>query len=395
MEISVTQNLIISILVFSIGSLLHNQFRWLRKFNIPATVVGGILCSLIVVIIYITTGREITFDLSLRDLLLLIFFSTIGLSAKLRTLADGGLALGLMLLISVVFLFLQNIAGVSVAYLFGANPGYGLMAGSISFAGGFGTAISWGEVAREAGLNGATEAGIACATFGLIAGGLIGCPIAEYLIQKYNLTGSDEELDTTTDVDSKSSTIPVTLEGMLGTILALAICVSTGDIVNLWLQTKGLGLPGFLTALFVGIVLTNLLDLFQKDLNNNAIRLCSDISLELFLSMSLMSMQLWTLSSSVGPLLSVVFIQIILMSLVAYYIVFRVMGKNYDAAVMSGGFVGLGLGATPVAMANMNAIVIKYGASPKAFLVIPLLGAFFIDIANAMILRLFLSLPLF
>ncbi|QDT97032.1 sodium/glutamate symporter [Gimesia aquarii] len=395
MEISVTQTLIISILVFSIGSLLHNQFRWLRKFNIPATVVGGILCSLIVVIIYVTTGREITFDLSLRDLLLLIFFSTIGLSAKLRTLADGGLALGLMLLISVVFLFLQNIAGISVAYLFGANPGYGLMAGSISFAGGFGTAISWGEVAREAGLNGATEAGIACATFGLIAGGLIGCPIAEYLIQKNNLTGSDEELDTTTDVDSKSSTIPVTLEGMLGTILALAICVSTGDIVNLWLQTKGLGLPGFLTALFVGIVLTNLLDLFQKDLNNNAIRLCSDISLELFLSMSLMSMQLWTLSSSVGPLLSVVFIQIILMSLVAYYIVFRVMGKNYDAAVMSGGFVGLGLGATPVAMANMNAIVIKYGASPKAFLVIPLLGAFFIDIANAMILRLFLSLPLF
>lgn len=395
MEISVTQTLIISILVFSIGSLLHNQFRWLRKFNIPATVVGGILCSLIVVIIYVTTGREITFDLSLRDLLLLIFFSTIGLFAKLRTLADGGLALGLMLLIAVVFLFLQNIAGVSVAYLFGANPGYGLMAGSISFAGGFGTAISWGEVAREAGLNGATEAGIACATFGLIAGGLVGCPIAEYLIQKNNLTGSDEELDTTTDVDSKSSTIPVTLEGMLGTILALAICVSTGDIVNLWLQTKGLGLPGFLTALFVGIVLTNLLDLFQKDLNNNAIRLCSDISLELFLSMSLMSMQLWTLSSSVGPLLSVVFIQIILMSLVAYYIVFRVMGKNYDAAVMSGGFVGLGLGATPVAMANMNAIVIKYGASPKAFLVIPLLGAFFIDIANAMILRLFLSLPLF
>lgn len=392
MEISVTQTLIISILVLSIGSLLLSQISWLRTANIPSAVVGGILCSLIVAIIYLMTGQEIAFDLSLRDLLLLVFFSTIGLSAKLRTLIDGGKALGLMLLISIVFLFLQNIAGISVASLFGFNPGYGLMAGSISFAGGFGTAISWGEVAREAGLTGATEAGIACATFGLIAGGLVGCPIAEYLIQKNNLTGPIEKERNTTDDEPATNTIPVTLEGMLGTILALAICVSMGDVVNQWLQTRGLGLPGFLTALLVGIVLTNLLDLFQKDLNNNAIGLCGDISLELFLSMSLMSMQLWTLASSAGPLLSVVLIQIILMAFIAYHIVFRFMGKDYDAAVMSGGFVGLGLGATPVAMANMHAIVNKYGVSPKAFLVIPLLGAFFIDIANAMILRLFLSL---
>lgn len=395
MEISVTQTLIISILVLAIGSFLLNQIHWLRIFNIPAAVVGGILCSLIVVIIYILTGQEITFELSLRDLLLLVFFSTIGLSAKLRTLVDGGKALGLMLFISMIFLFLQNIAGISVAYLFDFNPGYGLMAGSISFAGGFGTAISWGEVAREAGLIGATEAGIACATFGLIAGGLVGCPIAEYLIQKNKLSAFHEEEVISSKIESNSKTIPVTLEGMLGTILALAICVSMGDVVNLWLQTKGLGLPGFLTALFVGIVITNVLDLFKKELNNNAIGLCGDISLELFLSMSLMSMKLWTLSSSLGPLLSVVLVQIILMSFIAYYVVFRVMGRNYDAAVMSGGFVGLGLGATPVAMANMHAIVKKYGASPQAFLVIPLLGAFFIDIANAMILRLFLSLHIF
>ena len=171
--------------------------------------------------------------------------------------------------------------------------------------------------------------------------------------------------------------------------------MSAGDVVNQWLQTKGLGLPGFLTALFVGIVLTNSLDLFQKELNTNAIRLCGDISLELFLSMSLMSMQLWTLASGIGPLLTVVLVQIIVMVLIAYHIVFRFMGKNYDAAVMSGGFIGLGLGATPVAMANMDAIVKKYGPSPQAFLVIPLLGAFFIDIANAMILRLFLSLPIY
>ncbi|QDT43326.1 Sodium/glutamate symport carrier protein [Gimesia alba] len=395
MEVSVTQTLIISILVLYVGSFLIDHLRWLSKYNIPSAVVGGILCSLIVAIYYTATGREITFDLALRDLLLLVFFSTIGLSAKLRTLADGGIALGKMLLISILFLVLQNVAGIGVAALFGFNSGYGLMAGSISFAGGFGTAISWGEVAREAGLHGATEAGIACATFGLIAGGLIGGPLAEYLIQKNRLNGEIEPESPENETESGTSSIPVTIEGMLGTILALAICVSAGDVVNQWLHTKGLGLPGFLTALFVGIVLTNTLDLFQKELHSNAIRLCGDISLELFLSMSLMSMQLWTLASSVGPLLTVVVAQILVMALIAYHIVFRFMGRNYDAAVMSGGFIGLGLGATPVAMANMNALVKKYGASPQAFLVIPLMGAFFIDIANAMILRLFLSLHIY
>lgn len=395
MNISVTQTLIISILVLYVGTFLQTRIRWLSKYNIPSAVVGGILCSLIIAIFYTVTGQEITFDLSLRDLLLLVFFSTIGLSAKLRTLADGGIALGKMLLISVLFLVMQNIAGISVAALFGANPAYGLVAGSISFAGGFGTAISWGEVAQEAGLLGATEAGIACATFGLITGGLIGGPLAEYLIQKNNLSGSSDQQKESTEIEPSTNSIPVTIDGMLGTILALAICVSAGDVVNQWLQTKGLGLPGFLTALFVGIVLTNSLDLFQKDLNSNAIQLCGDISLELFLSMSLMSMQLWTLASGIGPLLTVVLVQMTVMALIAYHIVFRLMGKNYDAAVMSGGFIGLGLGATPVAMANMDAIVKKYGPSPQAFLVIPLLGAFFIDIANAMILRLFLSLPIY
>ena len=395
MNISVTQTLIISILVLYVGTFLQTRSRWLSKYNIPSAVVGGILCSLIIAIFYTATGQEIAFDLSLRDLLLLVFFSTIGLSAKLRTLADGGIALGKMLLISVLFLVMQNIAGISVAALFGANPAYGLVAGSISFAGGFGTAISWGEVAQEAGLLGATEAGIACATFGLITGGLIGGPLAEYLIQKNNLSGSSDQQKESTKIEPSTNSIPVTIDGMLGTILALAICVSAGDVVNQWLQTKGLGLPGFLTALFVGIVLTNSLDLFQKELNSNAIQLCGDISLELFLSMSLMSMQLWTLASGIGPLLTVVLVQMTVMALIAYHIVFRFMGKNYDAAVMSGGFIGLGLGATPVAMANMDAIVKKYGASPQAFLVIPLLGAFFIDIANAMILRLFLSLPIY
>ncbi len=395
MNISVTQTLIISIIVLYVGTFLQTRIRWLSKYNIPSAVVGGILCSVLVAIFYTATGHEITFDLALRDLLLLVFFSTIGLSAKLRTLADGGIALGKMLLISVLFLVMQNIAGISVAALFDANPAYGLVAGSISFAGGFGTAISWGEVAREAGLHGATEAGIACATFGLIAGGLIGGPLAEYLIQKNKLNGSSDQVNDLNEIESSTNSIPVTIDGMLGTILALAICVSAGDVVNQWLQTKGLGLPGFLTALFVGIVLTNSLDLFQKELNSNAIRLCGDISLELFLSMSLMSMQLWTLASGIGPLLTVVLVQITVMALIAYHIVFRFMGKNYDAAVMSGGFIGLGLGATPVAMANMDAIVKKYGPSPQAFLVIPLLGAFFIDIANAMILRLFLSLPIY
>ena len=265
----------------------------------------------------------------------------------------------------------------------------------MSFAGGHGTAIAWGQVAQEAGLEGAQEVGIAFATFGLIAGGLIGGPIAGRLITKHKLRPS-QELDTPSTSSSAAGdgdpwSAIVKLPDVLATILFLAVCIEVGSLVNRFLFEEGVLLPGFFSSLFVGIVITNLADTFKFRLNQASIDRLGEISLNLFLSMSLMSMQLVTLATAMGPILLVVMVQMLLITLFVMFVVFRLMGRDYDASVITAGFAGLGLGATPVAIANMSAITSRYGPSPKAFLVVPLVGAFFIDILNAATIKVFIK----
>lgn len=387
--------LIVAILVLYLGRLVTRKVRFLEHYNIPHAVTGGIICSLVVALLQGGWDIRIRFDLQLRDLFLLFFFSTIGLNAKLSTLAEGGKTLVILTVVAAVLLVLQNTTGVGLALLTGAPPGYGLLAGSISFAGGHGTAIAWGQVAAEAGLKGAEEFGVACATFGLIAGGLIGGPVGGWLINKYQLRPATGPLDIEEEVSAKTGEEPAHIDDVLGTLLVLAVCVTAGDMVNRYLSMKGLALPGFLTAMMVGILITNLSDVFGKTLSKVTIDRAGELSLQLFLAMSLMSMQLWSLVAAAGPLLVMVLAQTLVITLVAVYLVFVVTGRNYDSAVMSSGFCGLGLGATPVAIANMTAITEKFGPSPKAFLVIPLIGAFFIDLLNAIIIKFFLAMPFF
>jgi ESS family glutamate:Na+ symporter len=349
-----------------------------------------------VAIIYLATSRQIDFDLALRDELLLVFFGTIGLSAKFKSLMTGGKALAILVICSVGFLILQDVAGIGVAILFGGHPAYGLLAGSISFAGGHGSAISYGQLASDQGLSGAMELGLACATFGLIAGGVIGGPIARRLITKYGVSGEIEKQAFVPGPEETSEAGPVTLNGMLNSIFVLTICIAAGAAVNEWIVERAeMPLPGFLTAMFVGILITNGIDFTKTELHKPSISLCSDVSLQLFLAMSLMSLQLWTLGGAIGPLLAILLVQIGVMVVFALYVVFPAMGRDYDAAVIASGFSGLGLGATPVGIANMHAVTEKYGASQKAFLVVPLVGAFFLDIANATIIQAFLATPIF
>jgi len=387
--------LIVAILVLYLGKIVTGKVNFLDRYNIPPAVTGGIICSLLVALLQGVWDIRITFDLYLRDLFLLFFFSTIGLGAKLSTLAEGGKTLAILTLVAAVLLVLQNTAGVGLALLAGGNPGYGMLAGSISFAGGHGTAIAWGQVAAEAGLQGAEEFGIACATFGLIAGGLIGGPVGGWLIKKYQLSPTTGPADAAEEALEEKTSGPVHIDKVLGTLLILAVCVTAGDLVNRYLSMKGLSLPGFLTAMMVGIVITNMADVFSKSLSKKTIDAAGELSLQLFLAMSLMSMQLWSLVGSAGPILVMVLAQTLVITLVAVYLVFVLTGRDYDSAVMSSGFCGLGLGATPVAIANMTAITGKFGPSPKAFLVIPLIGAFFIDLLNALIIKFFLALPFF
>jgi len=390
--------LIVAILVLWVGQQLTRRIRFLDRYNIPLAVTGGIICSLIVALLAGLGNVRIEFDLALRDLFLLFFFSTIGLGAKFRTLAEGGKTLALLTGVALVLLVLQNLTGVGLALLAGERPGYGLLAGSISFAGGHGTAIAWGEEALKAGLEGAREFGIACATFGLIAGGLIGGPIGGWLIEKYRLRPSQAEPSEQQAASSGhqgEECHPIRIEDVLGTLLVLAVCVTAGDLVNRFLSMKGLALPGFLTAMMVGIVITNLADKFHAPLHQPAIDRANELSLQLFLAMSLMSMDLLSLVHAAGALLVIVVSQMLVITLVAVFLVFRITGRTYDSAVMAAGFTGLGLGATPVAIANMTAVTRKYGPSLKAFLVIPLIGAFFIDLLNALVIKFFLATPFF
>ena len=391
-QVSPIDGLMLSILVLFLGLYLTRRIAFLREFYIPPAVSGGLVCSIAVAVIYNTADLQVSFDLQIRDVLLLVFFSTIGLSAKLHTLASGGRALALLVLVAAVFLVIQDTTGVSLAMLFGAHPGYGLMGGSVSFAGGHGTAIAWGREAEAAGLEGAGSIGIAFATFGLIAGGVMGGPVARYLINKNNLQavpgaeGQTVNRAAQTDIGE-----PADLFNILRAVLALALCVELGSIVNRFLFAEGVLLPGFLTAMFVGIVVTNLSDALRLPINPRTIDKIGEVSLAIFLAMSLMSMQLWSLAGAAGPILIVLMVQVLVMTLFAVYIVFRVMGRDYDACVISAGFVGLGLGATPIAIANMDAVTSRFGASTKAFLVVPLVGAFFIDILNAITIKAFIG----
>jgi ESS family glutamate:Na+ symporter len=386
--------LTLSIIVLFIGFFITKNIKFLRENYIPPSVTGGILCSIIVALIYKFANVEINFDMQIRDILLLIFFSTIGLSAKFKTLVSGGKALLVLTFVAFIFLIIQDATGIGIALLFDAHPAYGLMAGSVSFAGGHGTAIAWGNEAEAAGIAGAGAVGIIFATFGLVAGGILGGPIGKRLITKNNLQSSSNNKTQTQQTHDKS---PIegqsteTLQNTLSVLLVLAVCVQVGHLVNRFLFAEGVLIPGFLTSMFVGIIITNLTDVFKLQLYSAAVDRMSDLSLNIFLSMSLMSMHLWVLAGGAVGVMVALFAQMLVIVFFVSLVVFRVMGRDYDAAVISSGFVGLGLGATPVAIANMTALTSRFGASVKAFLVIPLVGAFFIDILNAAVIKFYIN----
>jgi len=396
-ELDTLRVLLLSVCVFWLGVFINSKISFLEKYNIPAPVTGGSICSLLVAIVSLTFGIEITFDLAVRDSLLLIFFTTIGLSANIRLLITGGKSLAILLIVATLFLFGQNLIGITVAYLFEGHPAYGLLAGSVSFAGGHGTGITYGRLFEtEFGLANTMELAMACATFGLIFGGIVGGPLAQRLITKHNLEIPEENLGesgTTSD-----GSILTNMNGIIDATFVIALCMGIGQVLHHHLTSAGINMPLYLPSLFAGVIVTNIGDLLKVKKTpayTAAKSLWGDVSLTLFLAMSLMSMQLLGLTAAMRPILIVLLLQVATMVCFAYFVVFRIMGKDYDAAVITAGFAGLGLGATPVGMANMRAVTTKYAHSAKAFLVIPLLGAFFIDIVNAIVLQVYMESPFF
>jgi len=397
-EIAGRQILILAILVLYVGTFISRHFPFLRRNNIPESVTGGLICSVLITALAGYEVVDLNFNLDLRNILLLIFFSTIGLNAKLKFLLRGGLALLALTISCGVFLIFQNGIGVAVAKSLGYNPVFGLFGGSIALAGGHGTAVAWGDIMAGTGVEGVAEFGIACATFGLIVGGLFGGPLAGLLIKRHNLQPSEADLEEAEAIQGDSTGVPhhrVTVDDIIFTIFCLAICLGFGDAVNRYLFEYNIRLPGFLTAMLVGVILTNLADTCKIELNHEGIDLIGGVCLQLFLAMSLMSMDLLSLADSFLLLGTTMVFQAVFAMLFGFLVVFRLMGSDYDAAMIVGGFFGLGLGATPVAIANIDAVAKKHGPSVRALLIVPLVGAFFIDIVNAVTIQIFLKLPIF
>ena len=380
----------IAVLVFFAGAGLNRLIEPLRRWNIPEPVTGGLLAAAATLLAYGVLGVEISFTLEARDMLLLYFFSGIGLNARLNDLISGGRPLLILLALTLVYLVIQNlIAAGSVAAL-GLPKGMTPFVGSASLIGGHGTTIAWAPIiSQRFGISNALEVGIATATLGLVVASLVGGPIAGFLIARHHLSGPfrpDPVVGLPDDPDNKpiDDLSHVTL---LRTLLVLNVVILIGYALEETIEETGVKLPLFVVCLLVGIVATNIVPrLFPKvewPTRSRALALISDLSLNVFLAMSLMSMQLWTLGG-LGPALVVV-LAVQTIAAVAYivFVVFPAMGRNYQAAVISAGFTGVSLGATPTAIANMTAVTKLHGACAQAFIILPLVSAFFIDLANA------------
>ncbi len=388
----------LGIIVLFIGKRLNERIAFLREFSIPEPVTGGLFFSILFGIIYATSGVAVEFSLGARDILLVYFFTTIGINASLKDLLAGGKPLVVLLIITISYMVVQNLTGISVAALFDLPTPVGLLGGTVSLIGGHGTAIAWApRIAEEFGVANAMEIGIACATFGLILASLMGGPIAKFLINRHNLTPDKVETQDVGMPHEERKTGIGSLD-FLDAILAIHICIILGLLLNEGVKQLGLQLPLFVTCLFAGILVTNSIPKnftritgTQWPTRTPAIAVIADIALGTFLAMSLMSMQLWTLVDLAGPIFTILAAQFVIAVAINILVVFRAMGSNYDAAVVCSGFGGISLGSTPTAMANMSAVTSRYGASHQAFIIVPLVCAFFIDLANAFLIPFFLA----
>ncbi len=388
----------LGIIVLFVGKRVNDAVAFLREFSIPEPVTGGLLFSVLFGLVYAASGVAVEFELHARDILLVYFFTTIGINASFKDLLAGGKPLVVLLVITIAYMVVQNLTGISVAALFDLPAPVGLLGGSVSLVGGHGTAIAWApRIAENFGVSNAMEIGIACATFGLILASLMGGPIAKFLINRHKLTPEKvETLDVGTPQEQRGSGIGSM--DFLDAILAIHVCGIFGLLLNEGLAELGLKLPLFVTCLFSGILITNLVPKKFPRFSGRtwptrtpAMALIADVSLGTFLAMSLMSMQLWTLIDLAGPIFTILSAQFAIAVAVNIFIVFRVMGRNYDAAVVCSGFGGISLGSTPTAMANMSAVTQRYGASHLAFIIVPLVCAFFIDLVNALLIPFFLA----
>ncbi len=396
LQLDFYSTLVAASMVLLLGRWLVTRIGFLRAYSIPEPVAGGLLVAALLLALRMLAEVEIRFDTSLQAPLMLAFFATVGLNADFASLKKGGRVLAIFLLVVTALLVVQNAMGIALATALGLDPLMGLLAGSVTLSGGHGTGAAWGAVFSEKyGVASASELAIASATFGLVLGGLIGGPVARLLIKRVQAPGVEQAQPCLPKGFERPDQVRmITAFSFIETLALLAISLQVGTFLSGFIQGTAFELPTFVCVLFVGVVLRNSLSaLGLQQVLEREVSLLGNVSLSLFLAIALMSLKLWDLKALALPIVILLVAQALLMALFAIFVTFRVMGSHYDAAVLAAGHCGFGLGATPTAIANMQAVTQRFGPSQIAFLVVPMVGAFFIDITNAVVIKLYLALP--
>ncbi len=393
LELTTLPSVLTAIFLLFIGQLLVNRIAFLRRYNIPVPVIGGLFVASALAVLHTQANVRLQFDTDLRSFLMLAFFASVGLTADMGRLKRGGVSLLIFLFVVAAFLALQNLIGTGMAYLLDFHPAVGLLAGSITLSGGHGTGAAWAErFAEVQNLSGVLELAVASATFGLVIGGLIGGPVCQFLIARHQLVPEARSGEAEPDT-AEGESMQVT--SALATLALIVAGVIGGEAIYELFRDAAITLPSFIWALFVGVLLRNVLGIRNLyRVHEESLDLFSTMALWLALALTFMGLRLWDLLDLAGPLVLILAAQTLGIALFATFVTFRALGSNYDAAVMAAGHCGFGMGATPTAIANMQAVTARYGPSPQAFIVVPMIGAFFIDILNALIIQGFLVLPI-
>jgi len=396
LKFDMIQTVALAAVVLFAGYGIRRRVGVLDRFNIPAPVIGGFVFAAVALMLRQAGVLAFEFDTTLQSPFMIAFFTSIGLGASLGLLKKGGPQVVLFWLLASVLAILQNGVGVTLATVLGVDPLLGLISGSITMTGGHGTGAAFGKMMEEQyQMAGAVTLAMAAATFGLVSGGLLGGPVGTRLMTKYGLrstAGVATDAGHSPTGDEAPTTGTSTAYLLLKMLTVILVCMALGGLLSKWLG-QFVTLPGYIGAMLVAAAARNLAEATRAvDIDSRTVDDLGTVALSLFLTMALMSLKLWELLDLALPMLVILVAQVTMMGLFAYFITFRIMGRDYDAAVMAGGHCGFGLGATPNAVANMESLVERYGPAPRAFLVVPMVGAFFIDFSNALIITTYINL---
>src|SRR5688572_28402242 len=400
LKLDLLQTLSLAAVLYFVGLQLRKRIAWLDRLNIPAAVIGGLLFTTLVMI---ARGRFMTvqLDTSAQPVFSVAFFTSIGMGASLALLRAGGLQVLTFLLFATVFCFVQNFLGMGIASAFGEHPLLGVMAGSVTLVGGPATGLAFAPLFERAGLTGAGALALAAATAGIVAGGLTGGPVGTYLIRRLRLRpagspAAEAQAELQAELAPPAEIIVVEVERednlLVRNLVILTLAMGVGSIVSRYIQSLGITLQAYIVAMLVASVLRNVDDAGGwLRIDQRAMEFMGNVALNIFLTVALMDLKLWQLVGVALPLLIILLAQVTVALLAAMTVSFYLMGRDYDSAVMAGGFIGFVLGTTANAVANMQALVRRFGPAPRAFLIVPLVGAFFIDFTNAIIITLFVN----